>query len=230
MQFHVLWGFLLSEMFNADGSREVDQVPKMIDQVEVGVRPRELAATDGASLGQWQSLFDFEIDHQVPGVVCPEHCVLTYMLTVRFAPVIEGRHPLANPNLSWEEYVGDPEMLAAMQPVELHRYDVSATESATSLGFLPAGWQWRAGHDVVGERVDVRDSFPYMTGPTTQENAKDATRIKSAFRSQSLGDYMVDVYCHERSRSPIHGALESYFSGMTGEGSKAQFPKQGKML
>lgn len=221
---------LVSEMYNADGSREVDQVPMMVDQVEVGVRPRDLPATDGASLGQWQSLFDFDIDHQVRGVVCPEHCIITYMLTIRFAPLIESKAPLARIPDTWAEQVGDPEMLQAMSPVEVTVGNFIAGVSATSLGFLPAGWQWRCGHDIIGQRVDVRDSFPYMESPTSQANAKDATRIKPAFRSQSLGDYMVDLYVSEQTRSPIQGSLESYFAGMTGSGSKAEFPKQGKML
>jgi hypothetical protein len=221
---------LVSEMYNADGSREVDQVPMMIDQVEVGVRPRELPATDGASLGQWQSIFDFDIDHQLKGVVCPEHCIITYMLTVRFAPIIESRAPLAAVQPSWAETVGDPEMLQAMQPQPLTIGQITMGSSGTQLGYVPAGWQWRSGHDVIGSRIDVRDSFPYMDVPTSQANAKDATRVKPAFRSSSLGDYVVDLYVSERTRSPINSALESYFSGMAGEGSKAEFPKQGKML
>jgi len=221
---------LVSEMYNADGSREVDQVPRMVDQIEVGVTPREMPATDGASLGQWQSLVDFDIDHQLRNVVCPEHCILTYMLTIRFAPIIEGRAPLSRLPGSWAETVGDPEMLEAMMPVDLEQREVTPTANATSLGYVPAGWQWRSGFDVVGQAVDVRDSFPYMEYPSTAANAKDATRIKPAFRSQSLGDYMADIYISESSRSPIGGSLESYFSGMTGRGSKAEFPKQGKML
>ena len=223
---------LVSEMYRGgEGSREVDQVPKMIDQVEVGVNPRELPATDAAGLGQWQSIFDFGIDHQVRGIVCPEHCVLTYMLTVRFAPIIEGRHALSTVPLSWQEMVGDPEMLRSMAPVPVTVGEV-ATEgvAATQLGYAPAGWQWRTGHDVVGSRIDARNSFPYMLSPSTQENAKDATRVRPAFRSSSLGDYMVDLYVSESTRSPIAGSLESYFSGMTGKGSDAEFPKQGKML
>mgnify|MGYP000529240858 CR=1 FL=1 len=221
---------LVREMYGADGSREVDQVPRMVDQIEVGVTPREMPATDGASLGQWQSLVDFDIDHQLSNVVCPEHCVLTYMLTVRFAPIIEGRAPLSRLPDTWAEFVGDPEMLASMAPVDLEQRDVCTTFSSTTLGFVPAGWHWRGGHDVVGQAVDVRDSFPYMDIPTSATNAKDATRIKPAFRSQSLGDYMADVYVSEKTRSPIGGSLESYFSGMSGSGDKAEFPKQGKML
>ena len=54
---------LIKEMFNADGSREVDQVPMLIDQTDLGVDPRELPATDSAGLGDWQSIYDFRVDH-----------------------------------------------------------------------------------------------------------------------------------------------------------------------
>lgn len=221
---------LISEMFDSNGSREVDQVPRKVAEVEVGVNPRDLPATDGASLGQWQSLFDFNVDHQEKGIVCPEHCILSYFLTIRFAPVIEGRAPFASAGISWEESVGDAEMIAASPPEQITIGSIAAENNGTVLGQMPAGWRWRAGHDVIGTRIDQRNSFPYMENPTTQANAKDATRIKPAFRSQSLGDYVVDVYIHEDTKSPIGSSLESYFSGMKGSGSKAEFPKQGKMV
>lgn len=222
---------LVQEMFNADGSREVDQVPMMVDQTDVGVDPRDVPAMDGASLGQWQSLFDFNVDHQIKGITAPEHSVLTYILVIRFAPIMEMRHPLASDFASWAENVGDPEILQAMppQPVTRNQF-VARTGTDVDLGYLPAGWQWRAGHDVIGQRIDERNSFPYMLAPTNPQNAKDASRIKDAFRSQSLGDYVVDLYFDEKSKSPISDALESYFSGMDGRGSSAEFPKQGKML
>lgn len=221
---------LIREMYNADGSREVDQVPFKVDEVEIGVDPRELPATDASGLGQWQSLYDFGIDHQVKNVTCPEHCVVTYMLTLRFAPIIEGRHPLANDRLSWAELVADPDILGSMPPQEVLIADIADFDSSTSLGYLPAGWQWRSGSDVVGRRVDAANSFPYMLVPTSQANAKDATRIRDAFRSASLGDYMADIFVRESSRNALGSALESYYSGMGGHGSKAEFPKQGKML
>lgn len=221
---------LIKEMYNADGSREVDQVPMMVDQIEIGVNPREIPATDSAGLGQWQSLFDFGIDHQLKNVTCPEHAIITYMLTIRFAPIIEGRHPMASDRLSWAELVGDPEILKSMPPQEVQIRDVAGNPSSTVLGYLPAGWQWRSGSDVLGRRIDVADSFPFMLDPTSQANAKDATRIRDAFRSTALGDYVVDVYCQENSRNMLGSSLESYFSGMTGSGSDAEFPKQGKML
>lgn len=227
---------LLKEVWSADGSREVDQVPMMLDQVELGVDPREMPATDGASLGTWQSLLDFGVNHDVRGIQAPEHCIITTCLVIRFASVTESIHPLATNRLDWYELVGDPEYLASAQPVEVQRRDLQQNNSATVLGYLPAGWQWRTDHDVIGQRVDERDSFPYMENPTTQAEAKDATRIKNAFRSAALGDYLVDIYTRETCRQPIGDAMDSYMSGMYDDASPKpggrgdEFPKGGKQL
>ncbi len=221
---------LIKEMFNADGSREVDQVPMMIDQTDIGVNPRELPATDAAGLGEWQSIYDFGVDHRIKGITAPEHCVLTYILTIRFAPVIESRNPLSVEDLSWVDYVGDPEILKATKPQDVRIKDVATNSLATSLGYLPAGWRWRMGFDVVGERIDQADSFPMMEIPSTQAEAKDATRVKNAFRSSALGDYLCDLHFSEQSKNRQGSALESYFSGMKGSGSDAALPKQGKMV
>lgn len=221
---------LLRDMYGADGSREVDQVPIMVDQTSVGVNPRDMPATDAAGLGQWQSIFDFSVDHSIRGISFPEHCIVSYMLTIRFAPLIESRHPLANSELTWQEQVLDVDYLGSLRPQNVKLREFTATESQTDMGYLPAGWQWRSGHDVIGTRIDQRDSFPYMDTPTDQFNAKDATRIKQAFRSQSLGDYLCDLYFSESVRSPLGNSKESYFSGMEGFKDNSEFPDQGKML
>ena len=230
------WQELIDETWRGDGSREVDQVPMLIDLQEVGVNPREIPATDGASLGQWQSLFDFGINHRIPGVIAPEHCILSYFIIVRFAPIVESCAPIANANMDWFELVGDPEYLASAKPVPVVHDDLFQSISQTQMGYLPAGWQWRCDHDVVGRSIDIRDSFPYMLVPTTQAEAKDATRIKDAFRTQALDDYIIDLYFKEDSRQPIGDSMDSYMSGMVDDaqvkpGGKGQeFPKGGKQL
>ena len=230
------WMELVKETWRGDGSREVDQVPIMLDQTEIGVNPRDLPATDGASLGQWQSLYDFNVNHSIQGIVAPEHCIVSYFLTIRFPAITESHHPLAyNQPLDWFELTADPEWISQQEPVEVLTQDVFATNTSTSLGYLPAGWQWRTGHDVIGKNIYDRDSFPYMDQPTTQAEAKDATRIKNAFRSQALGDYSVDLYFNEDSNQPIGTSMDSYLSGMVDEtrnisNTNDEFPKGGKML
>ena len=230
------WMELQQEMFNQEGSREVDQVPMMVDQVDVGVNPREIPATDGASLGQWQSLYDFGVSHQVRGVIAPEHCILSYFLTVRFAAANEALMPLASNYLNWYELVGDPEWLSVAQPQQVNKRELFQGDSATDFGYLPAGWQWRCDHDVIGRRIDERDSFPMMLVPDTKEQAKDASRVVQAFRSQALGDYLADVYIKEDSRQPIGTSMDSYFSGMLEDttprksNKSDEFPFGGKNL
>lgn len=229
------WIELVKDTYKGDGSREVDQVPIMLDQTEVGVSPRDLPATDGASLGQWQSLYDFDVDHQIRGIVAPEHCIITTMLTVRFPAITEGVHPLATDRLTWHELTADPEWFSAAKPVTVSTKDLLATSTDTTLGYLPAGWQWRTDHDVIGQRIYNKNSFPYMNQPTTQAEAKDATRVKDAFRSQTLGDYYCDLYFDEQSTQPIGDSMDSYMSGMVDEtkfvtGGNQEFPKGGKQL
>lgn len=230
------WMELIKDTWNGDGSREVDKVPIMLDQVSVGVNPREIPATDGASLGQWQSLFDFGVDHQIKGVVAPEHCIVTTMLTLRFASVLESKHPLAS-SYNWFINTADPEWVAAAQPQGVQGNQLFPAGSSEVLGYMPAGWQWRCDNDIIGEYIDVRDSFPYMLQPSTNLETKDATRVKDAFRSQALEDYLVDIFIKEDCVQPIGDTMDSYFSGMAdevqvnrGKGKGQEFPFGGKQL
>lgn len=220
---------LLQERFGSSGSREADQVPILVFQDELGVAPRSFSASDAAGLGQWASFYDFEVNAPFE-FTAPEHCILTYALTIRFAPISEEVHPLANDRLTWAEEVGDPGLLAALRPQDVQLRDLLDTTSSTSLGYLPAGWQWRCQNNQIGYRVNIRDSFPYMEQPTTQAQARDSSLTKPAFRSASLQDYVVDVYCSEKSMSPIPGAESSYYSGMDGgKSSDNPYPHLGKV-
>ena len=229
------WMELIEETYRGDGSREVDQVPIMLDQTEIGVNPREMPATDGASLGTWQSMFDFGVDHTVRGIVAPEHCVITTLLTVRFSSTLEGRNPLSG-RLEWEELAADPEWITAAKPQVVEFEDVLQVTNNNTLGYLPAGWQWRSEFDVIGKSVDIRDTFAYYDTPTTQAHTKDASRIKDAFRSSALDDMLISIYFNCDSRQPIGGTMDSYFSGMLDDvvvntgGNRDEFPKGGKML
>jgi hypothetical protein len=220
----------------SDPSREIDQVPIMLDQTEVGVQPRDMPATDGSSLGTYQSIYDFNVDHSIRGIVAPEHCVITYILTVRFPSITEGIMPICSPyTTAWWDNVADPEMIGNEHPQSVRSDDLFGDTAATVMGYLPAGWKWRCDHDVIGSRIYKRKSFPYMQVPTTQAEAKDATRIQAAFRSQSLGDYMADIYFDEKSYQPVGTAADSYFSGMIDDtrnmsNSNDEFPFGGKQL
>jgi hypothetical protein len=228
--------FLKQSWAGSDPSREIDQVPIMLDQTSVGVSPRDMPATDGSSLGTYQSLYDFGVDHSIRGIVAPEHCIVTYILTVRFPAITDTIMPICSPyTTAWWDNVADPEIIGNEHPQAVRTDDVFGDTSATLLGYLPSGWKWRCEHDVIDSKIYKRNSFPYMKVPTTQAECKDATRIKEAFRSQSLGDYMADIYFDERCNQPVGTAADSYFSGMIDDArnvgnSNDEFPFGGKML
>lgn len=213
---------LLQDTWNTDGSREVDKVPIMISSSNMGVDPRSLPANDAAGLGQWASIYDFGLDDSFT-VTAPEHCILSTIMVVRFAPIAEERNPLANPRNSWAVRVGDPYMLAALQPQQVEIRDVLDNDSQTALGYLPSGWQWRAENNIIGEKIDVRDSFPYMKKPTTAQEARDSRLRMSAFRSQSLQDYVVDSYFNYKSTSLINSESSSYSIGMDQSSNKTPY-------
>ncbi len=219
---------ILKEAWNADTTREVDKVPIKLGEDSVGVQPRSFPAQDGASLGQWASLYDFNVNFGFEATA-PEHCIVTYMLTIRFAPITEEVHPLANANLTYDEMVGDPDLLSALPPQRVERRDVFDIDSAGSLGYLAAGWQWRAGNNQIGTRIDLRQSFPYMHVPSTRQEAKDATRRIDAFRSSSLGDYRIDLYASEKSFSAIPKAETSLMQRMGDRSGSSPYPKTGKV-
>jgi hypothetical protein len=226
---------IMNEVYDAKGSREVDKVPILVDSQEIGVNPRDLPATDGASQGHWQSIMDFNINNQLYGLVAPEQMIVSYMLTIRFAPITESIHPLVNTGLDWHTYTADPEYLSAAQPKAVAFDELFPNGSSSTMGYLPAGWQWRTDHDVIGTKIEAMDTFPMMKEPTSTIHCRDATRIKDCFRSNRLGDYLADIYFNETSEQPIGTAMDSYMSGMVGETkgktqSQAEFPKQGKML
>lgn len=220
---------LLQDIWNSDGSREVDQVPVMLHSSQVGVNPRSLPASDAAGLGQWGSIYDFGVDDSFT-VTAPEHVLLCSILVVRFAPIAEERLPLASPRLSWAELVGDPRLMAAAPPVPVEVRDCLDGESTEQLGYLPSGWQWRCENNIIGEQIDVRDSFPYMRNPTNSEEARRSNLRQSAFRSSQLGDYVADLYFNMKSTSLVPAEMQSYTLGMEGAGaSKKPYSKVRKV-
>jgi hypothetical protein len=204
---------LLKNIYDSDGSREVDQVPIKFGQADVGVDPRNMRATDAAGLGQMQSMYDFNVDDYVE-FSAPEHMVIAAIMLIRLYPAADEILPLSQPNMLWSEFTGDPEIMSTRPPTGVGLSDIFPTSSATSLGVLPAGWQWRCENHVIDERIQERNSFPVMRYPTNAAEARDASRRNNAFRSQALGDYLSDIYFSIDSYAPIPSAMESYFVGM----------------
>ena len=189
--------------FGARGSREVDQVPMHVDQVELGVRPYDYPATDGASLGQFASLYDFNVDHDCGMVTAHEPMVLTQVLTLRFASITESDCNYQAIARDWFGIVGDPHVLSEQPLQAVQSRDLFGVSTQTVQGYLPAGWQWRTEWNHIGPAIDARNSFPFYRDLATKN--RDASTVTNSFRSTSLGDYVVRLYFHQQSLLPLDG-------------------------
>ena len=223
---------LLKELWQEGGSREVDKVPMRLNGAEAGVDPQNVYATDSDGLGDTMSLYNFGVDHRFGTVSMPEHSLLTYMLVVRFASIAEDEiNPTAIAlDRSWASMVGEPGMLAAERPNGVRGRNLTGNNAAsTVLGYLPAGWQWRSRWNVVGDRIDDRDSFPVYRSLSQQTatSMRSASRIGDPFRSASLGDYYVDINFSEVTNSPIPGPLSSLYTGSDQSGGGSSYPYPG---
>lgn len=217
----------LQQLFGTTGSREVDQVPILIKQHSIGVEAKNIAATDAAGLGKFTSIYDFGVAERFTAIA-PEHCVLTYILTVRFLSITEERHPFATNNFHNDELRGVPNVIGAMRPQLVSSDQLLDTASGSDFGYLPGGWQLRCRNNVVGAAIKRRQSFPYMQQPTSLAQTRDATLIGNPFRSQSLDDYVIELNFTEDSTSmipPAGGSFMDDAKGMHGD----DFPFMGKL-
>lgn len=223
---------LLRECWNAQGSREVDKVPIRLTGAELGVRPYDREASDYDGLGGAVSMYDFRVHHNFRNISVPEHTVVTYMLLLRFSSMAEDE---VNPTASiqdrgWASLVGEPGILASQRPQAVKLRNISTWSGGSTLGYLPAGWEWRARWNVVGRRVDERNTFPMLRSLVSVASAadlRDATRIGEPFRSASLGDYLVDISFSESVDSPIPGPRSSLFAGVGDAGRGSAYPYPG---
>ena len=186
----------MQDIFRAKGSNEVDKVPiRLRKGAKLSVMPRDMYATDGASLGELMSINNFQVNHSWNDFIAPEHMIVCYIMILRFSPVMEdavapGIYPDHTP---YEVYQGDPNILANTQPVGVASREIDEG-NATIIGFLPAGWQLREGFSHVDFTIASLGNFPLLDGqPLTAAGYRDASNIAPAFRSLALRHWFADL-------------------------------------
>lgn len=220
----------MRDVYGAAGNNEVDQVPIRLKKgAELGVQPRDMYATDGASLGELMSINNFQVDHKWDSFQAKEHMIVCYVMVLRFAPIADtGVSPHAYPTVfDYETMQGDPAIMAAQPPVAVTIREL-ASGDGTAIGFLPHGWQWREGFNHVDEVVNDLQNFPLLNVATvTATGFRDASKILAAFRSTALRHWFgdLDFNCNIKSRIPPSG--KSIVAGSGRSGPKGNHPTGG---
>lgn len=219
------WVPMLREMYNASGSHEVDQIPFHIDQVEARIREREMPATDGPSLGKFQTLMDFDVRHRGKPISAGEHSILTYVMLCRYPSVAEdeGNPYHGRAAVPYEGLVGDHELLEAQRPEQVQYRHIFPRGTTGNVGYLPSGWRHRTRWNLVDDNVRSRQTFPIYNAMTSLAQTREASRVNVAFRSTALNDFLIDLDFNEQSYCMVPTAAQSIMSGMSGKGDSRMY-------
>lgn len=198
--------------FGTEGSREVDQVPIRLNSgARLSVQPRDMYATDGASLGELMSINNFQVNHTWGDFVAPEHMVVAYVMVLRFAPVFSaGVNPMAYPgDMHYNTWQGEPHAMSGDRPVQIKARQIEDGGSG-NLGYLPAHWECREGYNHVDHTIKNLGNFPLLdTSLSTAAAHRDASNIEPAFRSTALRHWFADLDFDISVRSRIPSANTS---------------------
>lgn len=225
----------MSSIMNAKGNNEVDQIPTRLKSgASLSVKPHDMYASDGASLGEIMSISNFQVDHKWDSFQAQEHMIVCYIMTLKFSPISDsGVLPALYPaDTAYDIYQGDPNILANSTVVGVKRREVMDGD-ATILGGLPAGWQLREGSNHVDKIVADLQNFPLLKNTVeTADGLRDASNISDAFRSLALRHWFADLDFSIPVNSSIPSAGQSITSGADGgtRTLKGNYPDGGANL
>lgn len=212
----------MKDIYGAKGNNEVDQIPTRLRQgASLGVSPRDMYATDGASLGEIMSINNFEVDHSWGDYIAPEHMIIAYIMVLRFAPIMEdGVQPGIYPGQTpYSVYQGDANIIANKAPEPIASREIDSDGDDTIIGYLPSGWQYREGYNHIDRTIRSTKAFPLLDGQTaTAAGYRDAGKINDAFRTSVLRDWFGDLDFTIQVDSRIAPAGQSIMVG--GDGGK----------
>lgn len=230
------YNVFMRDVFNARGSNEVDQVPIRLKKgAELSVMPRDMYATDGASLGELMSISNFQVSHSWDDFIASEHMIVCYIMLLRFAPIMEdGVAPGIYPNHAGYTYFqGDPNIIGAQRPQLVATREIDGSGGAGTIGYLPQGWEWREGFTHVDWHISDLGNFPLLDQqPLTADGYRDATKInQSAFRSTALRHYYADLDFNISVQGRIPDAGTSIMAGGKGSAKpKGNHPTGGNVM
>lgn len=214
----------MKDIYGAKGNVEVDTVPtRLRNGAKLSVLPRDVYATDGPSMGELMSLSNFQVNHTWDDYVAPEHMVIAYIMVLRVSPVMEhGVGRMIYPShTTYADWNGDPNVIGAQKPQAVVSRQVDVRGDGTTIGYLPAGWEWREGFNHVDFAIGRMNNFPLLDFTAQTATAyRDASAInEGTFRSVALRHWFadLDMTINVDTRIPIAGS--SIMSGARGGGS-----------
>lgn len=207
----------MRDIFGTSGTNEVDKIPIRLKKGAVlSVSPRDMYATDGASLGEIMSINNFQVNHKWAPFRATEHMIVSYHLVLRFAPVfVGGIAPGCYPgDTAYAIQQAGPNTVESYPPIAVKAREVNNAGGASVVGYLPHGWQYREGFNHVDYTIDLLGNFPiFNNNPATAAGYRDPTDVGDAFRSTALRHWFADLDMDCNVDSYLGAAAKSIVAG-----------------
>jgi len=195
---------------------DVDDRPELLMRSTFWASGYDVAGTTEVSLGQFSGGVIKSFRHRVPRWFAPEHGNIWTMACLRFPPVHEEENPffLNNPNPTYAQLAGDPEIVASQPPYGLRLSDVFSTSSDNTVrGSIPFAQWYRYHPSVVHGDFDLLNGFPFMSNvpaDTDRMVLVDPVDYDDVFQTDQLKHWQI----HGRMNAPWRRRLPSARSSL----------------
>lgn len=143
---------------------DADNRPELLMRSTFWASGYDVDGTTETSLGQFSGRVVQSFRHKVPRWHAPEHGCIWTVAVLRFPVVHEQENPffLNNPNPTYAQLAGDPEIVASQPPYGLRLSDVFSTSSDNTVrGYIPFANWYRTHPSMVHPDFDALNGFPW---------------------------------------------------------------------
>lgn len=196
---------------------DADRRPLLLMRESAWLSGYDVDGTSADALGNYGGKSSGIIGMRIPPRVFPERGTILIMCLVRFPPILEkGIHPEeSRVNPTYLQEAGDPELIGAQPPRDLLLNEVQEGASATSVGKVPFGQEWRTGHNRVHPMFGDVLGHPFIRPTLSAYNARYIvdTFYNSIFRTTQLQHWQVYLRKNNPAKRFIPGVFSSIYSG-----------------
>lgn len=209
---------VLGQIWGGNADTDADERPTLLMHTTTTLSGYDIDGTSDAALGTFSGKSAAIAKLRMPSRYFPEHGAVRILALVRF-PTINAleRHKMANePNMSYIDFSGDPDIVAAQGPEAIDSDDYFQTGTGADFGFAPFGQWYRYHPPMVHNKFTVLTGFPFIWPAPT--NAVTARYIQNGeyndvFATLQLGQWNAAGHANISCKRVVPPASTSLFAG-----------------
>jgi len=205
---------------NAGGyvQTSADNRPTLLRHSSFWASGFDVDGTTEASLGNHTGRVSQAFRFRMPRWHVPEHGVLWVVALVRYPPInrFESPYFANNPNPSYTEFAGDPDIFMREPPQQVLASDYFDSGGGATLGQMPFGQFYRTQSHFVHRQYGTLQGFPFLdNAPTGIVNAAlvESADYANMFKTTQLGHWNVQANVNAPFLRRLPSARSSIVAG-----------------